>query len=208
MEKKKSNCVILWTISVSVLCLLSIVFSVIALSKTCYRTVDLGFDYLGVIVGSLAVLVTFLVAWNIYSVIDARSKIDEMQKEISEYEKRYQSEISNVQKKVYKTQSDIHSSVVSSEMRLFNSSKDIESTHLISNMVSAINYLSKAEEFVTTNIYLEWYTVFLRDNKSSITNTVDKELKNGILSLLYDIPNRNKLEKFREFEKMVLEIVC
>lgn len=208
MEKKKLSCVILWTIIVSVLCLLSIVFSVIAISKTCYRTIDLGFDYLGVIVGSLAVMVTFLVAWNIYSVIDARSRIDEMQKEISEYEKRYQSEISNVQKKVYKTQSDICSSAVSSEIRLFDSLKDKVSTHMIINMVSAINYLSRAEEFDTANLYLEWYTVFLRGNKSSIDNTTDKELKNGVLSLLYEIPNRNKLEKFGEFEKLVLELVC
>ncbi|WP_276789520.1 hypothetical protein [Paraprevotella xylaniphila] len=37
---------------------------------------DLGFDYLGLIVGVLSLLVTILIGWNIYTLIDFESKIN------------------------------------------------------------------------------------------------------------------------------------
>lgn len=47
----------------------------------------LGFDYLGVIVGILALLVTLLVAWNIFSTIRATSQIDRIEREFRHLEK-------------------------------------------------------------------------------------------------------------------------
>lgn len=41
-------------------------FSIISLGVACYRTDNLGFDYLGVIVGVLAILVAILMAWQLY----------------------------------------------------------------------------------------------------------------------------------------------
>ena len=63
---------------------LSIVAMTIAIIATCiaaYRTPELGFDYQGVIVGILSLLVTVLIGWNIYTIIDIKStrdKIDEI----------------------------------------------------------------------------------------------------------------------------------
>ena len=52
---------------------IALVLSIIAICGLYYRTTDLGIDYIGIIVGILAILVTCLVAWNIYSAIDANN---------------------------------------------------------------------------------------------------------------------------------------
>lgn len=48
--------------------------SIIAICIAAYRTPDLGFDYQGVIVGILALLVTALITWQIYSLVDINGK--------------------------------------------------------------------------------------------------------------------------------------
>lgn len=73
------------------LCLLSvaaIIISIVALCMICPRASSLNFDYLGLIIGVLSLLVTVLIGWNIYSILDIEnfklkinSKIKEAQKE-------------------------------------------------------------------------------------------------------------------------------
>lgn len=58
----------------------SFILSIAALCRTypryiSYEECNLGFDYMGVIVGALALLVGFLVAWQIYNTIDVDKKI-------------------------------------------------------------------------------------------------------------------------------------
>ena len=58
----------------------SFILSIAALCRTypryiSYEECNLGFDYMGVIVGALALLVGFLVAWQIYKTIDVDKKI-------------------------------------------------------------------------------------------------------------------------------------
>lgn len=45
---------------------------------------ELGLDYLGVIVGILAFLITLLLGWNIYTVVDFKRKIEELDKKNKE----------------------------------------------------------------------------------------------------------------------------
>lgn len=57
----------------------SFIMSLIAICLTCPREVtqqNLGFDYMGVIVGILSLLVGFLVAWQIYKTIEVDRKIE------------------------------------------------------------------------------------------------------------------------------------
>lgn len=63
-------------IIVYVVIMVSLVLSVTALCRSLQRTA--GFDYIGVIVGILALLVTALITWNIYSVVDFNRKKDEL----------------------------------------------------------------------------------------------------------------------------------
>lgn len=48
---------------------------IITLCVICPRVDNIGFDYLGVIVGVLALLVTILIGWNIFSVLDFKKEI-------------------------------------------------------------------------------------------------------------------------------------
>ncbi|MGM9805855.1 MAG: hypothetical protein ACI3Z7_05405 [Candidatus Aphodosoma sp.] len=84
-----------WSIIFS---LAAIIMSIVALADTHPRvlysangkTVVLGFDYIGVIVGILALLVTCLVAWNIWQVFDTKNtvrKAEEASEKIQEFEK-------------------------------------------------------------------------------------------------------------------------
>lgn len=57
---------------------LSLVISGIAIGVSFYRTEELDMDYMGVIVGILSLLVTALLGWNIYSLIDVRKIKDEL----------------------------------------------------------------------------------------------------------------------------------
>lgn len=60
------------------LSLAAIAISIIAICISCPRDTELGFDYQGVIVGVLSLLVTALLGWNIYTLIDMRSVRDDM----------------------------------------------------------------------------------------------------------------------------------
>lgn len=53
--------------------ILSLIVSGIAIGVSFYRTKELSMDYMGVIVGILSLLVTALLTWNIYTVIDVKS---------------------------------------------------------------------------------------------------------------------------------------
>ena len=79
MEKKSLS----WWAMAS--CFVSLLSSVVAVCVAVWRSPELSFDYQGVIVGVLSLLVTVLIGWNIYSVIDLRGtkkKMDEMGKSL------------------------------------------------------------------------------------------------------------------------------
>ena len=60
------------------LSVIAIVISIIAICISCPHIPELGFDYQGVIVGILALLVTVLIGWNIYNIIDFNKKAEEL----------------------------------------------------------------------------------------------------------------------------------
>lgn len=75
----------------SIIAFLSLIVNIIIASVVCPRIVDenhLNFDYIGIIVGVLSLLVTVLMTWNIYTVIDIRKVKKEafayINKELSE----------------------------------------------------------------------------------------------------------------------------
>jgi hypothetical protein len=70
--KKYRNIVIL------ILSVISTIISIIAICRVCPNTSELGLDYQGIIVGILALLVTVLIGWQIFSVIDIRKIKDDV----------------------------------------------------------------------------------------------------------------------------------
>jgi len=59
----------------------SLLVSITALCIAAYRTPNLTFDYQGVLVGILAALVTILIGWNIYTLIDIRAIREKMKQD-------------------------------------------------------------------------------------------------------------------------------
>lgn len=83
-----------WSIIFS---LAAIIMSIVALADTHPRalysaddeTVVLGFDYIGVIVGILTLLVTLLVAWNIWQTITTKTEIRDIRDEAQRIKESY-----------------------------------------------------------------------------------------------------------------------
>ncbi len=58
----------------------AIILSIIAICVSCSRENQINFDYMGVIVGVLSLLITVLVGWNIFTLIDIRRIQEDIKK--------------------------------------------------------------------------------------------------------------------------------
>lgn len=77
---------------------------IILLSVVCPRVKNIGFDYVGIIVAILALLVTLLIGWNIYSIIDLkniRRDYERMEKRVGDNECKRKKQISQLKGMVF-----------------------------------------------------------------------------------------------------------
>lgn len=99
----------------------AIIIAVIALAISLPRliwtdkfgNVNLGFDYLGVIVALLAIMVTLMVGWNIWQTIDAKNAIKDFEKKTKNYEQ-------DLQNKVDAVKTEMQEKLDSRETALYN----------------------------------------------------------------------------------------
>lgn len=190
-----------------IISVLALVFSIIAICRSFYRTVDLGFDYMGIIVGVLAVLVTCLVAWNIHSAIDANHKIMEMRNEIDNLRSSIDSDKLASERKINKLKAELYDNIVSINRHILGFEKSAVSTHLLINMVSSIDYLSRSEEYALAEFQIDNYFVLTNDNIEIIKKDLDKEDAVRLFRLLYEIPNKNKIKNFSKLEELI-KLAC
>lgn len=73
-------------------CILACVLAFAAICIAFPRKGAVDFDYMGIIVGILSLLVTVLMAWNIYTVIDSAGKIKRIEEHVAEESKRMKEE--------------------------------------------------------------------------------------------------------------------
>lgn len=73
------NCCHVCNMCVLALNVLLLIVNVCILCREAPRQ-DLSFDYMGVIVAIFGVLVTLLVAWNIFSVVDFKSQLEKAER--------------------------------------------------------------------------------------------------------------------------------
>ncbi len=181
-----------WSIIFS---LAAIIMSIVALAHTHPRslysdnskTVVLGFDYIGVIVAILALLVTFLVAWQIWQTIASKEDIREMKKTAEKLEELERS--------------------LEAQRNLFNQ-HNLE----IKNLIDAHAKISEAEKIKDLHIkyttYAEALDLLLQSNVGVNYEQFDNILYglNGIIGKLSDINNLsfeeiwNILESEKVFE--------
>lgn len=87
---------ILWGIAI-----ISLLFSIISLCHSYPRTSDLGFDYLGVIVGMLSLLVAFITIIFGYNIYGLKKELkNEVSNRISDVESKFEDEIDDLRNEV------------------------------------------------------------------------------------------------------------
>lgn len=71
------------------LSLIAIMFSITAICVSCIRINPLTWDVAGILVGALSMLVTVLIGWQIYTIIDVNKRIDnQVSIKMSEYKEQ------------------------------------------------------------------------------------------------------------------------
>ena len=65
--------------------LYSTILTTICICNIFPRSENLNFDYSGIIVGILSILITILIGWNIWNVIDMKTDIDKVKKQFEDF---------------------------------------------------------------------------------------------------------------------------
>lgn len=149
---------------------------------------NLGFDYMGVIVGVLSLLVTVLVGWNIYTIIDYQKEISKTKKELNFIKQ----DINTLANKTIQERTELFASI----------QKDFA-------LISLRNYLMRVDKSFLSSIFT--YTIksvicysYLKDYKqaddliASLINAIPKETYNSI-------DNKDKLN-IKEITKDIIDV--
>lgn len=158
--------------------LIAVTISIIALCHTCPRIIpidkcgnaDLGFDYIGAIVGILSILITVLIGWNIYTVIDVKKT----KEEINDYKER--------------TQRIINRSLLEMQMEL-----SATSVSLIKDVIKINNGTSTEEAEV--HLTINYLQLIKADLQLANTNLAEVHFR----SMRKDLSNRKPIKTKVEF---------
>lgn len=173
--------------------LIAVICSLIALFHVCPRV--LGLDYLGIIVGILSFLITLLLGWNIYTVIDFKNKakgLDDIEKILKEY-------------KLYGYAINGHTSnsiadilaVLLDPRRLKGKEVDYI-THRINAMVA----FSRADRIEDCNRLASDLIDFLENGPGSY---VDKDTRVALFYILDNTSNRESINDFHRLCALLLK---
>lgn len=195
---------------------ISIILSIIAII-TCIinffvfniRVAPYEFDVYGILVGILGILVTFLLGWQIFSVLQMKKEIDKLKDDISqevdteiekirEDIKEHTNQMDNdIQNSGYILGFELYSTILadhylknSGSFSFFSEFKNLILCLLYANNVPSPLYEEKAKPLV--DIYLPLLINFCRDNRSEIDN-FDYFAKKRLLENIdiYTKENRN-----------------
>ncbi len=176
-----------------ILSVISIILSMIAICRAYPHTYDLGMDYQGVIVGILSLLVTVLVGWNIYTIIDFNKSRDKL--------KELESTISNSSNESLATSAfDVF--MIYHYLLLKRDSSGLE-YRFISTGLYCIKHLSIIGDIEMCNKVANIIT----DNISSTKGiTIHKELKEELLSTIVEVQKQKSIEGFQKVVELVASI--
>lgn len=77
-----------WSFWLSILSLSVVIFCLIFCLPRIITDKEYGFDYMGVIVGVLAILVTLMLGWNLFTLFDFKEKINKAELDYDELKER------------------------------------------------------------------------------------------------------------------------
>ncbi|NLI37126.1 MAG: hypothetical protein GX416_11530 [Bacteroidales bacterium] len=130
----------------------AILISIIALCFAAYRTPILGFDYMGLLVGILAALVTALIGWQIFTTIgvekkmsDVEKRVDNMNTLLEEEKKKINDELDNEERKRNSKENYLIGKMNFLQGHVFQSLKEKKFFMIYNYYVQAIYYVLKSD---------------------------------------------------------------
>lgn len=167
--------------------LLSIISSVISIISICiaaYRSPELGFDYMGIIVGILSLLVTILIGWQIYNFIYSREEINKAIKNIiTEYLNQFYHAING--------------KIIARLATVVSHVHDVRTFH---NCFIALDELLKSENIDTNNYILNYIIAELKLGMKQLKDKHDGELVIWEGKKKYYIDVLNRIDHEDKFE--------
>lgn len=141
--------------------LASINFLILAVG--CPRTSNLGFDYMGVIVAVLGLLVAIMLGWNIYTAIDNRSEITQLKTEATKL--KWRSDL------IF---ASIHSDFANIEIELFCQKPNSQCAYAVArHSIEAIVCYQQCHEYDSADAQIKLLTTAV--NKETFQNFSDKQ---------------------------------
>ena len=171
--------------------LLAIIISIISIAVSLPR-VELGFDYLGVIVAMLTFLVTFLAGWNIYSIIDLKG----LKKKYKELEREAESNNNYMHNKVdYNSGLSMCYNAIGLAGLLSDARKEVTKLQMLLQGAGGLKVLSNLQEFKMCSSVVSSITSAIDASKNLPLEEIEV---NEAVGLFKEIPNMDKIEGLLE----------
>lgn len=174
MEHNKTN----W------LSLLALTMGILNFALICFRCEPIEANWMAILIGILTLLVTVLIGWNIYSVLELKGLVKE------------------VKKINYRTSAHTNEGLADVYIHLL-CIEDAKEYKLLQCIIDAIMYHSLIEEFSKCNRIIN---TFLDLDINWDALNINKNLKVEVRKHLYDIYNTERIELWQDFKNKILQI--
>lgn len=178
--------------------ILSLIVSGIAIGVSCYRTEELSMDYMGMIVGILSLLVTALLGWNIYSVIDVkniRQDYEELKAKLNASIEEQNAEKTRLRKYVNIVQSFTMANVRLTEKKYGDAlGLYCDSAIGLNRMRNEYGLNRNDEEFELMNKCINMANTIIRDGADISNSDILRDRHQDIIEGLKGITNRRTKE--------------
>ena len=180
--------------------LITLTVSIIILCRILPRTETLQFDYIGVIIAILSILVTVLIGWNVYSIIDLRK-----------YSEKYKTDTQTLANLLYTENYGRVNYQMQTEQSLFDiyhylvlkqSPLGLEYNFLLHGLCT-LQSASQNEHYELCNELVKALNEIFVDTSKIKMNSV---AKNGLLNIYSSIPNKDKIENINSIILKIAQI--
>lgn len=174
------------------LSLIAIAFSVVALCRTCPRLENLNFDYMGVIVGILSLLITILIGWNIFQVVDLKTH----KRDVELLKEEVAKEINYIHNKVdFNTGMGhcVNAQVIASSLCI--ESKCLLKYQMIYQCLLGVKTLSNLNEFKSCSDAVDTVCNVIQQTSDLILTDEERQ---DLKELFYTINSRDEINRINE----------
>lgn len=165
------------------------------------RPYNLGFDYIGVIIAILALLVTLLIGWNIYQLVDFKNKI----KEVDKLRVKTERELNYIHNK-----SDYNHAInygLMCQSACVHFAPNEENMIKCSMLLHGLAALKILSNFPDTQKEIEKLSnTLIKGLNNSTQIALGEKDKTDILIMFGKIPNKGRIPKYDEMVELVKDI--